>query len=146
MSQENVEIVRRVYEAAARRDTAAVFSHYDPDVEWDGSQSRWAEVLQATPHFRGHKELRRFFRQYFEMREGFEDDLEELIDAGDQVISVVTSRGRGRASGVEVEWAGNAGVCTIRNGKIVRVVWFSSRKDALEAVGLSEQDAHGDSS
>jgi ketosteroid isomerase-like protein len=80
------------------------------------------------------------------MWEGFEDDLEELIDAGDHVISVVTSRGRGRASGVEVEWAGNAGVWTIRNGKVVRVVWFSSRKDALEAVGLSEQDAHADSS
>jgi ketosteroid isomerase-like protein len=109
MSQQNVEIVRRVYEAAARRDTAAVFSLYDSDVEWDGSQSRWAEVLQATPRFRGHEELRKFFRQYFEMWEGFEDDLEELIDAGDHVISVVTSRGRGRASGVEVEWAGNAG-------------------------------------
>jgi ketosteroid isomerase-like protein len=138
MSQEYMEIVQRVYDAAARRDAAAVFSLYDPDVEWDGSRSRWAEVLSTSPNFRGHEELRRFFRQYFDMWETFEDDLQELIDAGDYVISVVTSRGRGRASGVEVEWTGNSGVWTIRNGKVVRVVWFSSRKEALEAVGLSE--------
>ena len=137
MSQENVEVVRRIYDAAARRDAAAVFSLYDPDVDWDGSRSRWAEVHSASPQFRGHAELRRFFREYFAMWETFEDDLQELIDAGDHVISVVTSRGRGRASGVEVEWEGNAGVWTIRNGKVVRVVWFSSREDALESVGLS---------
>ena len=137
MSQENVEVVRRVYDAAARRDTEAVFSLYDPDVEWDGSRSRWAEVM-PRPQVRGHEELRGVFREYFEMWETLEDDLQELIDAGDYVISVVTSRGRGRISGVEVEWAGNAGVWTIRDGKVVRVVWFSSRKEALEAVGLSQ--------
>ena len=145
MSQENVEVVRRVYEAAARRDRATVFSLYDPDVEWDGTRSRWSEVSTGKPHFHGHEDLQRFFRQYYEMWESFEDDLQELIDAGDQVVSVVTSRGRGRASGVDVEWPGNVGVWTIRNGKVVRVVWFSTRGEALEAVGLSEQDAHAES-
>jgi ketosteroid isomerase-like protein len=72
------------------------------------------------------------------MWESFEDDLQELIDAGDQVVSVVTSRGRGRASGVDVEWPGNAGVWTIRDGKVVQVVWFSTRDEALEAAGQSE--------
>ena len=72
------------------------------------------------------------------MWESFEDNVQELIDAGEQVISVVTSRGRGRASGVEVEWAGNAGVWTIRDRKIIRVAWFASREEALEAIGLSE--------
>jgi ketosteroid isomerase-like protein len=147
MSQENVEIVRRLYEAVARRDTGTVLSLYDPDVEWDGSRSRWAEVMPAEAQYgRGHEELRSFFRLYYEMWESFEDNVQELIDAGEQVISVVTSRGRGRTSGVEVEWAGNAGVWTIRDGKIIRVVWFKSRAEALEAVGLSEQDAHADSS
>jgi ketosteroid isomerase-like protein len=35
MSQANVELVRRVYDAAARRDANAVLALYDPDVEWD---------------------------------------------------------------------------------------------------------------
>ena len=138
MSRENVEIVRRVYDAAARRDSAVVFSLYDPDVEWDGSRSRWAEVMPGEGRWRGHEGLRSFFRRYYEMWEAFEDDVQELIDAGDQVISVVNSRGRGRASGLDVEWAGNAGVWTLREGKVVRVVWFPSRDEALEAVGLRE--------
>ncbi len=103
MSQENVEVVRAVYEAAASRDTARVFSLYDPDVEWDGSRSRWAELIAGTAHFHGHEELRTFFRLYYEVWESFEDEVQELIDAGDYVISVVTSRGRGLVSGVDVE-------------------------------------------
>jgi ketosteroid isomerase-like protein len=138
MSRENVEVVRRVYDAVGRRDTERVLSLYDPDVEWDGSRSPWAEVIPGTALFHGHEELRRVFRLYYEMWETFEDNVEELIDADDQVVSVVTSRGRGRASGVEVEWAGNAGVWTIRDGKVIRVVWFPSREEALEAVGLRE--------
>ena len=39
MSQENVEIVRRVYEAAARRDAANIFALYDPDVELDATRT-----------------------------------------------------------------------------------------------------------
>jgi ketosteroid isomerase-like protein len=53
MSEENV-VVRRLYEAAARRDTATVLSIYDPDFEWDGSRSRWGEVLDEDARFRGH--------------------------------------------------------------------------------------------
>jgi ketosteroid isomerase-like protein len=138
MSQENVEVVRRVYEAVARRDAAAVLSLYGSDVDWDGSRVRWAEVIPGTARFRGHEELRKFFRLYYETWESLEDDVQELIDTGDRVISVVRSRGRGRASGVDVEWVGNSGVWTIRDGKIVRVVWFPTREEALEAVGLEE--------
>lgn len=39
MSRENVEVVRRIYEAGARREGAAVLSLYDEDVEWDNSGS-----------------------------------------------------------------------------------------------------------
>jgi ketosteroid isomerase-like protein len=138
MSEENVEVVRRLYEAVAVRDTDTIFSLYDADFEWDGTRSRWSEVLDGPDTFRGHADLRRFFRGYFEMWETFEDELQELIDTGEQVISVVTSRGQGRASGIEIEWPGQAGVWTIRNGKIVHVAWFSSREEALEAAGLSE--------
>ena len=101
MSKENVEIVRRMYEAFHAGDAEGTLS-------------------------------------YFEMWDDFEDELLELLEVGDKVVSVVTSRGRGRSSGVVIEWVGNAGVWTIRGGKVIRVVWFTERDEALEAAGLSE--------
>ena len=50
---------------------------------------------------------------------------------------VTSSRGSGRASGTPVELKTPA-VWTIHKGKIVRVAWFRTRKEALEAAGLSE--------
>jgi ketosteroid isomerase-like protein len=137
MSQENVEIVRRVYEAIDRSDAVAVLSLYDPDVEWDFTRSSWRPFAEQDV-YRGHKDIRNFIRERYEVWETIEDELRELIDAGDEhVVSVLLTRGRGRVSGLRVEGI-HAGVWTIRARKIVRVVWLPSRSAALEAVGLSE--------
>jgi hypothetical protein len=50
----------------------------------------------------------------------------------------VTTRARGRKSGAEVELKRNAGVWTVRGGQVVKVVWFSTPEEALEAAGLRE--------
>jgi ketosteroid isomerase-like protein len=137
MSAENVEIVRRVYEAAARRDSEAVMALYDPEVELDNG-GLGLPGYGTGEIARGHEELRRFFRDWHEAWDNIEYDYDELIDAGgDRVVSVVTRHGRGRASGLEVEMPA-ALVWTVRDGKVVRVVWFKSRGDALEAAGLQE--------
>jgi ketosteroid isomerase-like protein len=92
----------------------------------------------ASGIYRGHDGLRSFFRQWHEAWAGIDYDFDELIDAGgEQVISVVTRRGRGRVSGVEAELP-LALLWTIRAGKAVRVVWFRSCEDALEAAGMQE--------
>ena len=74
-------------------------------------------------------------------RTGFDSTVaKSLVDAanaGKDVLALVTVRGRGRTSGIEVETT-MTGVWTIRDGKILRVVWFGSHDEALEAVGLSE--------
>ena len=139
MSRENVELVRRIFEAGARRDTATALALYDPEVEWDQSRGPFWDLFGGEI-YRGHEGLRRFFRQYYspETWESVEDKLEELIDAGDHVVSVVNTRARGRTSGAEVQWTLNAGAWTIREGKVVRVAWFRSVEEALEAVGLRE--------
>jgi ketosteroid isomerase-like protein len=134
MSEENVEIVRRIYDAAARRDAATVLSLYDPEVELDNSR---LQVVGGEELYHGHEGLRRFFREWHEAWERIDYDYDELIDAGDQVISVVTRRGRGRASGAEVE-VHVALLWTLRDGKVVRVVWFPSRQEALEAAGVEK--------
>jgi hypothetical protein len=45
-------------------------------------------------------------------------------------------RGRGRVSGVEIDLKHNAGIWTVRRGKVVSVVWFPTREEAFEAAGL----------
>jgi ketosteroid isomerase-like protein len=136
MSRENVEIVRRVYEAAARRDSATTLSLYDPEVEWDISRSP-ARELMGHRVYHGQEGLRSFFAEWQEAWENVTPDLEELIDAGEQVIAVETTRGRGRSSGAPVTLPHHS-VWTIREGKIFRVVWFGTRAEALEAAGLGE--------
>jgi ketosteroid isomerase-like protein len=138
MSRENVEIVRAVYDAVARRDTAAVLALYDPDVEWDGSRGTPLGELSGQSVYRGHDGLRTAFRQWYEAWENLEDTCEELIDAGEHVISVSTARARGRASGLDVEFPQRVGLWTIREGKIVRVVWLPSVEEARDAVGPRE--------
>ena len=138
MSQQNVEVVRRVYEAAANRDSAGVLSLYDPEVEIDVSRTHRA-LMEGLYAGAEHEGLRKWSREWHEVWEQVDYDVEELIDAGDNdVICVVTVRGRGRGSGADVEFKLHAGLWTIRKGKIVRVVWFKTRGQALEAAGLQE--------
>jgi ketosteroid isomerase-like protein len=133
-----VELVRQVYEAAARRDAETVFKLYDPDVELDASRLGVAGLAGGGGGFaHGHDGLRNFFREWHEAWGDIQYDYDELIDVGEQVVSVVTRHGRGRASGIEVEMPA-ALIWTIRDGKVTRVVWFQTRNEALEAAGLSE--------
>ena len=135
MSRENVEVVRGVYDAAARRDSATVLSAYDPEVEWDVSCSPMARLVGGG-FYRGHEGLRRFFRAYHEAWGNIEYSCPELVDAGDSVLSVDIERASGRTSGAEVELTQYA-VWTLREGKITRVAWFESREQAERAAGLS---------
>ena len=136
MSEENVEVVRRVFEAVGRHDTEAVLSAYDPNVEFDFSGGPLASLM-GDKVYRGHGGMRKWVRDRYEDWENLEDDCQELIDAGQRVISLVITRGRGRSSGIDSEIR-QYGVWTFRDDKIVRVAWFYSREEALEAAGLSE--------
>jgi ketosteroid isomerase-like protein len=136
MSEENVEIVRRLFEAVGRHDTEAVLSTYDPNVEFDFSGGPLGSLM-GDKVYRGHDGMRKWVRDRYEDWENLEDDCQELIDAGQRVIALVITRGRGRSSGIDTEIR-QYGVWTIRDDKIVRVDWFYSREEALEAAGLSE--------
>ena len=131
-----MEIVRRLFDAVDRRDTATVLALYDPAVEWDTSRSPFGDLMGGRI-YHGHEGLRSWSRQWYEAWEDVEHHCDELIEAGEHVISIVTNRGRGRASGAEVE-THQAAVWTIRERKIIRAVWFPTRAEALEAAGLPE--------
>ncbi|HEX2129037.1 MAG TPA: nuclear transport factor 2 family protein [Solirubrobacterales bacterium] len=133
MSQENVEIVRRLWDAANRRDRDAVLSLYDRDVELDVTGFPFPATEGGT--YQGHDGLRRLFREWRDTWRDADAQLHEVVDAGDTVVAVYTYRAHGRTSGAPVHHE-FATVTTIRSGKIVRVRWFPSAERALTAAGL----------
>ena len=135
MSEENAEVVRRLWDAADRRDTEEVLSLYDPDVELDVTGFPLVATEQTT--YRGHAGLRRLFAEWREVWQQADSELMDVIDAGDRIVTVYSYRGRGRLSGLPVEEL-LATVWTLRDRKVVRVQWFIGREEALQAAGLSK--------
>ena len=133
MSEANVEVVRRLWNAVDRGEMEAVFALYDPAIVWENHTGGPAE-LQGTYH--GHEGVRQWFRQWLQSFENFRPLAETFKDAGENVIVGNRLHGQGKSSGAEVEmhrW----NVYTIRNGLVVRVEIFETKAQALEAAGLS---------
>jgi ketosteroid isomerase-like protein len=141
MSQENVELIRAAIAKYNAWDLDAHIALYAPDAEWVPDASTFPEA--APPHRRD--EIRRFIEG---TREGFMNlryELNELFAVGtDRVLARGEWGGQGAASGIET-YSSLTTVWTVRHGEISRVEFFFDHAEALEAVGLSEQDAHADS-
>ncbi len=128
MSQENVEKVRRSFEAYRRGDYAGGSEWLAPDVTWENGQE-----LPAN----GPAAVREMWKRWDSEWEELETFAEEFIDAGDHVVMAVRYRCRGRASGVEVTDR-LFEVHTFRDGQCVRKLDFRERSEALDAAGLSD--------
>ena len=138
MSEENVEIVRRITEAAARElergdpGGAAAFDSETvaDDFEWilpDGVQSH-----------RGPDGIRKFMRTWTEDFEDWSFEIERLIAAPDDRVVVLSRQwGTGKGSGVPVEWHLGQ-VWELEDGRVTRIRNFLEPAEALEAAGLSE--------
>ena len=133
MSQENVALVRRAFEAHVRRDNEAAFALYHPEVQIDLS----GEQRVGTRSFYGREGVRQYMLDWLTAFGDFTTDVEEWIDAGDQVIVVIHSYGRGKQSRVPVDMR-QAHVWTVQDGKLRRLQTFATKAQALEAAGLSE--------
>jgi ketosteroid isomerase-like protein len=134
MSEENVEIVREQAECVNRRDWAAVMAAYAEEVVLvvHGSVAPDAGV------FNGREAVGRWFGDWFRVfGKDYRFEIEEARSVGQRVLVVARHHGSGRASGAEVEQI-RVNVYTVSGGKIVRVELYSSRTEALEAVGLAE--------
>jgi ketosteroid isomerase-like protein len=131
MSEENVEIVRRVL-AEYERGNFWVLDPFDPNV-----RVRWLDTVGAEPETVGPQEAGEFLKEWFEVQKDLSLTAERLIDAGDQVVAIAVWRGIGKASGAVTEWR-QAQVWTLRDGKVTSIVGYKDSADALEAAGLRE--------
>jgi ketosteroid isomerase-like protein len=133
VSRENVELVRRSWEAWERGDMEAIFAFYDPDIVWDQFPF-WEGELASL--YRGHDGIRQLFREWLEAFEGFYAHAEDFIDAGDAVVVRCRQGGRGKQSGAEVRMPPFWLVYRLRDGRAVRIEAYADQGEALEAVGL----------
>src|SRR6266568_3620068 len=147
MSRENVELVRRL-QPRPDADLVALFlddailgalaPFFHEDCEVLGP----SVVTGGQSERRGLEGLRAWWLDWLDPWESYRAEIEDVIDAGKDVV-VVLPRDYGRRAGMEAEVSVlGAAVWTVRDGKIARVAFYAHRSEALEAVGLSEQDAH----
>jgi ketosteroid isomerase-like protein len=148
MSQENVEIVRRLYAAMNLSVPGSVAgfgglpesikSFIDPEIEWQGP--REFPDLHETVY--GYEGMARYFAKIAEVLDDYRMVPERFIDAGDDHVLVFSREGgRGKGSGAEVQTHLTAHLWTLRDGRAIRMQSYWERADALEAVGLPEPAA-----
>jgi ketosteroid isomerase-like protein len=133
MSQENVESLRRAYEAFSSGDLGRilVFAHAD-------FEAVVPPELSAEPDtYRGHEGIRRYFQSFEDAMDEIRFQPERFWDAGDSVVAVVRLTAKGRQTAISVEQR-IAQVWTILDGKAIGLRTYPSVAEALAAVGLSE--------
>jgi ketosteroid isomerase-like protein len=139
MSQENVELIRRLVGYAQAGNSEGANALLSDEVELDQSRT-----FPDGGVYHGRAGFEAFFRQWFGTWNDLDIDAERFFDAGDQVVVFLKLSGRGKGSGAPVTLEA-ADVWTVKDGKAIRLVGYLDRSAALEAVALSEQDAHADS-
>ena len=135
MSQENVEIVRRVTDVMDAEGFEAALPVFlkaaHPDVEWQEDPA-WPD--SAT--YRGVEQVRQVILDRMDTLD-FDQQSEELISVDVKVVALVRWIGRGKASGAQGEIS-MAMVWTVREHAIASLEFYLDRAQALEAVGLRE--------
>jgi ketosteroid isomerase-like protein len=136
MSEENVEIVRQVYECVNQRRWDRMAELLDPDVAQYGTVGGVEEGTVV----RGPSEITRTYDREADAWDRQSIEAERLIDAGDRVVVFQREYQRGRSSGLELE-VQTAAVLDLRDGRVVRIQGYMDRAAALRAVGLPEDEA-----
>jgi ketosteroid isomerase-like protein len=147
MSEENVDIVRRVFtmvqDSLVRGDPASSFDEWvregliAPDLRWKAG-TRAGLGVAGIDDFAGRDGYAEFTRRWMEDFEELAMEPTQLVDADDnRVVATTHTHGVGKRSGVSVDMD-TAWVVTLEGGRIVDVVLFLEPSDALRAVGLRE--------
>jgi ketosteroid isomerase-like protein len=131
MSQENVEIVKRLKAAFNEKDLEAFAALTTPDFEWTTSM-----MAVEGEVFWGREGIEKYFERMREVWEEFRGFAREYRDLGERVLWIGRLEGRGRGSGIPVD-AALAVLYDLRDGKISRMHSYLDHGEALRAAGLS---------
>jgi ketosteroid isomerase-like protein len=132
VSQENVEIVRRMFEHFRRGDVGRTAESMSDDV-----LCVTAPDQPDAQVFSGRAEFVAYGQSWLEVFDEYEVETIEFFDKGDYVVVVGHIRARGRSSGAEIE-SDDAWLYRLRDGKVIEYRECGTREQALEAAGLRE--------
>ncbi len=132
MSQENVELVRSVYERWSQGDFRGGADVLDPLVLFV-----LPPEFPDTGTYVGIERLAEYTRGLLEPWTRLTIEAEEIADAGDSVVAAVLQSGVGGESGAATEFR-YFQAWSFRGRKVIRLENFRERAEAFEAVGLSE--------
>ena len=134
MSEENVEIVRRSWQAFADEGLDALMEFCDREIDWRAIEGAPDDVGEMQ----GTEAVRRYYQDWLDTFEDITTNPTELLDVGDdRVVALLHVTGRARLSGIATELR-YAVVYTLRGGKILHGREYADRQEALKAVGLEE--------
>ena len=128
MSAESVELVRSSLEHYLTTGEPAWETLHE-DIEVHDH-----DVMDAG-EYRGAAGFQRWLEDWAEPWSEFSLEPEQYLDAGDQVVAVLRMTATGKASGVTVARQ-DAMVCTMRDGRMVRLDYYNNPAQALEQAGL----------
>src|SRR3954453_16288146 len=133
MSRENVEIVRRAFDAFTRGDTDGVLQLCHEDI----TITQPPELPGVSRQQRGHGGVREAFSIWPEQWDDYYIEILRTADSGDYVVVTARTGGRGKQRGVggKMEFAF---VFTVQDEKIAEMQIFMREDQALEAAGLRE--------
>jgi len=117
VSQENISVINRIYEAFGRRDFAAVLDLFGPTIEWIAAVN--SPLADRSP-YRGLDEVRE--GPLTRIAAGFESlmvRVDEIFSAGDKVVALGFYDGVYRANGKRFQ-AQVAHIWTLADGKAVK--------------------------
>jgi ketosteroid isomerase-like protein len=126
VSAENIEVIRRMFEAYARGGFAALAEFIHPDFE----MSFMADDPRGGKTYRAG-EAEEAMVDFVDSFQDFRAEAEDFIDAGDHVVVAFRERGRARG-GVELEQVFGI-LYTLRDGRVARMQWFDGPDEALAA-------------
>jgi ketosteroid isomerase-like protein len=133
MSRENVEIVRRGFEAYNSGDIGRILALTHPDFE-----GQVPPELSAEPDtYRGHDGIRGYFQSFQDAMDEIHFHPERFWDVGDSVVVAARLNAKGRQTAIPVEQR-FVQVWTIRGGKAIRLQTYVSLSEALATVGLAQ--------
>jgi ketosteroid isomerase-like protein len=133
MSLENVEVVRRSFDAIRRWDIDALLNLYDAHIEFLPLTGTRVE----SGGYLGHAGVREYFEEVADIWEELRPYADDFRTVGDYVVVLGGCAVRGKGSGAETDTP-MAWVITVYDGKITEHRGYRTRMEALEAAGLPE--------
>jgi ketosteroid isomerase-like protein len=133
LSDENVQIVRRTFDAWYRRDLPELLELYDEDV----SIMPLTGTRVESGGYRGHDGAAAYLEEIKEVWEEMRPYADDLRSSGDTVVVIGGCRVRGRESGAEADTA-MAWVIRLNEGRIVSTRAFPDASAALAEAGLED--------